>query len=169
MDPFVELAKKAVEEYVRHGKRISPPAEVPKEMQRRAGAFVCLKIGGHLRGCIGTFQPTRDNLCEEVAHNAVSAATSDPRFSPVRPEELAAIVYSVDILSEPQRISDLSELDPKVYGVIVSKGFRRGLLLPDLEGVDTVEDQLRITKMKAGINPLDAEVEIDKFFVERHS
>jgi AmmeMemoRadiSam system protein A len=169
MDPFVELAGKAVEEYVRRGRRLDIPPEIPEEMRRRAGAFVCLKISGYLRGCIGTFLPAGANLYEEVAHNAVSAATADPRFPPVRADELADIVYTVDILSEPQRISDLSELDPKIYGVIVSQGYRRGLLLPDLEGVDTVEEQLKITKMKAGINPCDTDVEIDKFFVERHS
>jgi uncharacterized protein len=169
MHPFAELAKKSVEEYVRSGREIAPPSEIPKEMQRRAGVFICLKTAGNLRGCIGTFQPCRASLYEEIIHNAISAATADPRFSPVRPDELADIVYTVDILSEPQKVSDLSELNPQIYGVIVSKGHRRGLLLPDLEGVDTVEDQLRITKMKAGINPRDTDVEIDKFIVERYS
>jgi AmmeMemoRadiSam system protein A len=169
MHPYVELAKKTVEEYVRNGRVPALPAEIPSEMQRRAGVFICLKIAGQLRGCIGTFHPYRDSLYEEIIHNAISAATEDPRFSLVRPDELADIVYTVDILSEPQRISDISELNPKIYGIIVSKGSRRGLLLPDLEGVDTVEEQLRITKMKASISPRDTDVEIDKFFVERYT
>jgi uncharacterized protein len=168
MHPYVELAKKAVEEYVRNKRMLATPADVPAEMQRRAGVFICLKIAGQLRGCIGTFLPCRNSLYEEIVHNAISAATEDPRFSLVRPDELADIVYTVDILSEPQKISDISELNPKIYGIIVSKGSRRGLLLPDLEGVDSVEEQLRITKMKAGISPRDTDVEIDKFFVERY-
>jgi uncharacterized protein len=169
MDPFVELAKKAVEEYIRHRRRIDAPAEISENMRRRAGVFICLKIGGNLRGCIGTFQPCRANIAEEIICNAISAATADPRFSLVRPGELEDIAYTVDILSEPEKISDMSELNPREYGIIVSKGPRRGLLLPDLEGVDTVEDQLRITKMKAGINPDDTDVEIHRFFVERRS
>lgn len=169
MHPYVELAKKAVEEYVRNGEVLALPMEIPTDMQRRAGVFICLKIAGQLRGCVGTFQPCRNNLYEEIAHNAISAAVSDPRFSLVRPDELSDIVYTVDILSEPQRITDIAELNPKIFGIIVSKGSRRGLLLPDLEGVDTVEEQLRITKMKAGISLRDMDVEIDKFFVERYS
>lgn len=169
MHPFVALAKKAVEEYVRNGEVLAPPTEISADMHRRAGVFICLKIAGQLRGCIGTFQPCRNNLYEEIVHNAISAAVSDPRFSLVSPDELADIVYTVDILSEPQRISDISELNPKIYGIIVSKGSRRGLLLPDLEGIDTVEKQLRTTKMKAGINPHDTDVEIYRFIVERHT
>ncbi len=169
MDPFVELAKKAVEEYVRHRKRIEPPANIPGEMRRRAGVFVSLKINGNLRGCIGTFRPCRSNIAEEIICNAISAAVADPRFSMVRTDELDDIDYKVDILSEPEKISDISELNPKKYGIIVAKGSRRGLLLPDLDGVDTVEDQLRITKMKAGINTDEMDVEIQRFCVERRS
>jgi uncharacterized protein len=169
MHPYAELAKKAVEEYVRNGEVLAPPAEIPTAMQRRAGVFICLKIAGQLRGCVGTFQPCRNNLYEEIVHNAISAAVSDPRFSLVSPDELADIVYTVDILSEPEKISDISELNPRTYGIIVSKGSRRGLLLPDLDGVNTVEEQLTITKMKAGINPRDTDVEIYRFIVERHT
>jgi uncharacterized protein len=169
MHPYVELAKRTVEEYIGNRRLPDLPKEIPADMKRRAGVFICLKIAGQLRGCIGTFQPVRENLYEEIAHNAISAATADPRFSRVRPDELADIVYTVDVLSEPQQISDISELNPKIYGVIVTKGTRRGLLLPDLEGVDSVEEQLKITKMKAGINPVDSEVVIYKFLVERYS
>jgi AmmeMemoRadiSam system protein A len=169
MHSYAELAKRAVEEYVRNGLILKLPAEIPQDMKRRAGVFICLKIGGHLRGCIGTFQPCCKNLYEEIVRNAISASTEDPRFSLVKPDELEDITYTVDILSEPEKISNISDLDPKKYGIIVAKGSRRGLLLPDLDGVDTVEQQLEITKMKAGIDPLESDVVIQRFLVERYS
>lgn len=168
MHPYVELAKKAIEEYVKNKRILSCPKDLPPEMKRRAGVFVSLKKDGQLRGCIGTFQPCRENICEEIVRNAISAAIEDPRFYPVMEDELSELTYSVDVLSEPVKIKDITELDPKKYGVIVIKGYRKGLLLPDLEGVETVEEQLRITKMKAGINPDDEDVEIYKFTVERY-
>jgi AmmeMemoRadiSam system protein A len=168
MHAYIELAKKAVEEYVRNRKILATPADLPSEMQRRAGVFICLKSHGNLRGCIGTFHPLMDNLYEEIVRNSISASTEDPRFSLVRPDELDDIDYTVDVLSEPEKISALSELDPKKYGIIVAKGHRRGLLLPDLEGVDTIETQLRITKSKAGIMPDDKDVEIYRFTVDRY-
>ncbi|MBF0558594.1 MAG: AmmeMemoRadiSam system protein A [Nitrospirae bacterium] len=168
MHPFVALAKNAVEEYITRRKVLHPPEELPVDMKQKAGVFVCLKIGGELRGCIGTFLPSADNLHDEIVRNAVAAATEDPRFCPLLETELEAVRYTVDVLSTPERIKDPAELDPKKYGVVVVKGARRGLLLPDLEGVDTVEDQLKITKMKAGIDPSDDNVEIFKFSVERY-
>ncbi|MGO9379482.1 MAG: AmmeMemoRadiSam system protein A [Dissulfurispiraceae bacterium] len=169
MHPYAELARKAVEEYVRTGKVLAAPEEIiHKDMLRRAGVFVCLKVHGQLRGCIGTFQPCCKNLYQEIVRNAISASTEDPRFSLVGPDELDDISYTVDVLSEPEKIGQLSQLDPKKYGIIVAKGIRRGLLLPDLEGVDTVEEQLRITKMKAGIEPEDKEIEIYRFTVDRY-
>ncbi len=168
MHPFVALARKAIEEYVIHRKVLRPPDEVPDDMKEKNGVFVCLKRGNDLRGCIGTFLPTSANLYEEIVKNAVAAATEDPRFYPVLESDLEALQYSVDVLSEPERVKDLLELDPKKYGIIVIKGGRKGLLLPDLEGVDTVEEQLRITKMKAGIDPGDKDVEIFRFSVERY-
>lgn len=168
MHPYVELAKRAVEEYVRHRKVVPMPEELPPDMQRRAGIFVCLKKLGQLRGCIGTFLPCEKNIYREIVRNAISAATEDPRFYPVEEDELEDIVYSVDVLSEPEKIQHISDLDPKKYGVIVIKGSRKGLLLPDLEGVDTVEEQLRIAKMKAGIHPSDEDIEILRFSVERY-
>ncbi len=167
MHPFAELAKKATEEFVRNRKVLSAPEDIPEDMRRRAGVFVCLKVHGHLRGCIGTFQPCCRNLHDEIVRNAISASSEDPRFSMVRRDELDDITYTVDVLSEPEK-SNVSQLDPKKYGIIVDKGGRRGLLLPDLEGVDTVEEQLRITKMKAGIMPDDKDVEIYRFRVERY-
>lgn len=169
MHPYAELAKNTVEEYVRTGNILAAPEEIPDDMLRRAGVFICLKIHGHLRGCIGTFQPCRENLYQEIVRNSISASAEDPRFSLVRPDELGDISYTVDVLSEPEKVMQLSQLDPKKYGVIVVKGPRRGLLLPDLEGVDTVQEQLRITKMKAGIPPGDEDVEIFRFTVDRYS
>ncbi len=168
MHSYAALAKKVIEEYVIRRKVPPPPEEVPADMKQQAGVFVCLKIGNDLRGCIGTFLPTSGNLYEEIVRNALAAATEDPRFSPLREDELQALQYSVDVLSSPEEVKDISELDPKKYGVIVIKGARKGLLLPDLEGVDTVEDQLRITKMKAGIDPLDSNVQLFRFSVERY-
>ncbi len=167
MHPIVELAKKSIEEFVKRGRKISPPVELSAEYAARAGVFVSLKKHGSLRGCIGTFQPCKDSIAEEVIQNAIAAATQDPRFSAVTEEELDDIVYSVDVLSVPERIEAIGDLDPKKYGVIVSQGLKRGLLLPDLEGVDTAEEQLRIAKMKAGIWS-DEQMEIFRFAVTRY-
>jgi len=162
------LARRAIEEYVRRGQVIEPPPDLPPELRsRRAGAFVSLKKRGELRGCIGTFLPTEPNLAREIIKNAIHSATQDPRFPPVRPEELPQLAISVDVLSAPEPAS-VEELDPKRYGVIVEAGWRRGLLLPDLPGVDTVEEQLRIAKLKAGIAP-DEPCQIYRFTVERHT
>ncbi len=167
MHPIVELAKKSIEEFVRSGRKISPPTELSPEFAARAGVFVSLKKHGSLRGCIGTFQPCRDSVAEEVIQNAIAAATQDPRFAAVTGDELGDIVYSVDVLSAPEQIETIRELDPKKYGVIVAQGLKRGLLLPDLEGVDTAEEQLRIAKTKAGIWS-EEQLEIFRFTVARY-
>ncbi|MGC2064407.1 MAG: AmmeMemoRadiSam system protein A [Thermodesulfovibrionales bacterium] len=168
MHRLVEIAKQAVEEFVRQGTVMTPPEDLPPEYLKKAGAFVSLKKNGELRGCIGTFSPCTGSIAQETIANAISAASRDPRFSPVDPDELDNLVYSVDILSTPERVPDTHELDPKRYGIILQNGHRRGLLLPDLEGVDTVADQIRITRMKAGILPAEA-VEIYRFTVTRYS
>ncbi|MBF0519896.1 MAG: AmmeMemoRadiSam system protein A [Nitrospirae bacterium] len=168
MHALVKLAKNAISEYIKNKIVISPPEDMAPEMRGRAGVFVSLKKGGQLRGCIGTFSPIRENVAMEIIRNALSAATEDPRFTPVRSDELEEITYSVDVLTAPLKVNDISELNPAKYGVIVAYGNRRGLLLPDLEGVDTVDEQLRITKMKAGIDPLETDVEIYKFEVRRY-
>ena len=149
--PVVKLAKEAVESYVRTGKT-PEPRELSPEMKEQAGVFVSLHKHGQLRGCIGTFEPAKDNVAQEIVANAVSASTMDPRFPRVNESELDDLEYSVDILTAPEPVTDSSQLDPKEYGAIVECGSRRGLLLPDLEGVDSVEEQIAICRLKAGIS-----------------
>ncbi len=165
--PLVRLARAAIEAYIRKGEVIAPPTELTPEMRQKAGTFVSLHRHGQLRGCIGTFSPTQANVAREIIRNAVAAATEDWRFTPVRPHELADLEISVDVLSPPEPVPDPSELDPRRYGVIVVAGHRRGLLLPDLEGVDTVAQQIDICRRKAGIGPNEP-VELFRFTVQRY-
>lgn len=166
LHPLVKLAKEAVENYVRYGK-VLKPQELSDEMRGRAGVFVSIKKHGELRGCIGTFMPTKESIAEEVVANAISSATRDPRFMPVEARELDELEYSVDVLTEPEPVDSVSQLDPRKYGVIVERGFRRGLLLPDLEGVDSVEQQIKICREKAGIAE-DEPVKLYRFQVKRY-
>jgi hypothetical protein len=136
-------------------------------MSQRAGVFVSLKKYGELRGCIGTFEPTRANVAEEIIANAISSATRDPRFPPVNTAELPHLSYSVDVLTKPEPVESQNELDPKRYGVIVESGGQRGLLLPDLEGVNTVEEQISICRQKGGILPHEP-VKLYRFEVKRY-
>ena len=167
-DPFVQLAWLSVENYVRSRRITEIPEDLPEELKkRRAGAFVSIHKQGQLRGCIGTIAPTQDSLAREIVWNAVSACSRDPRFDPIRPEELKWLEISVDVLGEPEDIASEEELDVKRYGVIVSSGRRRGLLLPDLDGVDTPERQVDIARRKAGIGP-NEKVKLQRFEVVRH-
>ncbi len=167
-DAYVKLARKSLESYIRTGEIMPVPDDLPEEMLKtRAGAFVSIHKQGKLRGCIGTIGPTRDSLAEEIINNAVSASTEDPRFSAITEDEFRWLEINVDVLGEPEYIYSMDQLDVKRYGVIVTKGYRRGLLLPDLEGVDSPEDQVLIAKQKAGIRP-DEEVKMQRFEVIRH-
>ncbi len=166
LHPIVKLAREAVETYIREGKALQPK-DLTVEMKGRAGVFVSIKKSGELRGCIGTFSPARKNIAEEVVHNAIASATQDPRFFPVTGEELPHLEYSVDILTSPEPVAGPEELDPRCYGCIVECGRRRGLLLPDLEGVDTVEEQIAICCRKAGIGPNEP-VKLHRFQVKRY-
>lgn len=167
-DAYVRLARYTIEAFVETGTLPKMPEGLPEELyQNRAGAFVSLKEDGRLRGCIGTIQSVRDSLAEEIMHNAVSACSEDPRFSPVEAWEVDRLTISVDVLGETEKISSPEELDVTRYGVIVTKGARRGLLLPNLEGVDTVEQQIAIAKQKAGIKEYES-VELERFEVVRH-
>lgn len=168
-DPWVKLARRSLETYVKTSQRLtSLPEDLPAEMTtQQAGAFVSLHKNGQLRGCIGTIAPTCDNLAWEIVQNAVSACSRDPRFSPVRPDELDELEYSVDVLGAPEPVDSPAALDPKTYGVIVSCGGRRGLLLPDLDGVDSVDAQLSIALQKGGIRENEP-YKIERFKVVRH-
>ena len=168
-DEFVKLARLSLETFVKTHKPLSElPTDLPDELtQNRAGAFVSLHKDGELRGCIGTIMPTTASIAQEIIQNAVSACSRDPRFTPVTEDELGDIVYSVDVLGEPERIFDINQLNVKKYGVIVENGGRRGLLLPDLEGIDTVEEQVAIAKRKGNIAP-NEKVNLWRFEVIRH-
>jgi AmmeMemoRadiSam system protein B/AmmeMemoRadiSam system protein A len=167
MHPLAALAKETVESYAQEGEKPSPPTELTPEMKEQAGVFVSIHKKGALRGCIGTFEPQQKNVAEEIITNAVSASTRDPRFSPVDPDELKDLDYSVDVLTTPEPVDDVSQLDPKKYGVIVEAGWRRGLLLPDLEGVDSAAYQIEICRQKGGIGP-DEPVKLYRFEVKRY-
>lgn len=166
MHPLVQLARQAVEDYVNKGKIIQP-GDLKDEMKEKAGVFVSLKKRGQLRGCIGTFEPGEEDVAHEIVRNAISAAVGDPRFSPVKPSELDELEYSVDVLTPPEPVTSKSDLDPKKYGLIVQSGYRRGLLLPDLEGVKDVETQIAICRQKAGIMTVEP-VDMFRFQVKRY-
>jgi AmmeMemoRadiSam system protein A len=194
---LVELAKKTVETYIKKGKIISSPDDLPKEfLERKAGTFVTIEKNGNLRGCIGTYLPTRRHIAEEIIYNSIAAATEDYRFGSIQKEELPYLSYTVYILSEPELVKDLKDptkfseekfrragLDPKKYGIIVKTvpitpsgdvvfdGHfipKTGLLLPDLEGIDTIEQQISIACQKGEIDPLKEKISIYKFTVEKY-
>ena len=195
---FPELAKQAAENYIKEKEIISPPENLPKKfLEKRAGVFVTIEKSKNsegllrnqeklaLRGCIGTYLPTRKNIAEEIIFNSIAAATEDYRFGPVRKEELSYLRYTVYVLNKPELAKDIKELDPKKYGVIIKTApvispdktdvvfdghhtSKSGLLLPDLEGVDTVEKQISIACQKGGINPAREKFLIYKFTVEKH-
>ncbi len=183
MNPYINLAKQSIENYIKTGAIIKLPKDLPKEFyNRKAGVFVTIKKDNELRGCIGTFLPTRKNIGEEIISNAISAATQDYRFSLIGQNELPELDYEVSILSEPEQIemtenpTEFSEekfrqagLDPKKYGIIVkTNNGRSGLLLPDLEGVNSVEKQISIACQKAGINYGMDKIILYRFTVEKH-
>lgn len=164
-----QLARQVVETFVRTGQPPAPPASgLDAFRQQQAGVFVTLKTGnGHLRGCIGTIAPVCANVIEETIQNAVSAASRDPRFRPVQPQELSDLDYSVSVLHPPEQIYSIEALDPRKYGVIVACQGRRGLLLPDLEGINTVEEQVRHAMHKGGIFPTET-IELYRFQVDKY-
>jgi AmmeMemoRadiSam system protein A len=166
-DYYLKLATQALEEFLETRKNLALPSDCPKELEeKKAGVFVSFHKGDELRGCIGTFLPTQPSIGDEIVACAI-AAGQDPRFTPIKKDELAELKVKVDVLSPPEK-SEAKDLDSKVYGVIVkARDGRRGLLLPDLEGVETVEQQIEICRQKANIAP-DEQVELYRFTVERH-
>lgn len=164
-----DLARLTIETFIREKTLIEPPTDPEGILAARAGVFVTVRASeDQLRGCIGTIEPARANVAEEIIQNAVSAATRDPRFLPVTSSELAGLKYGVDILSAPEAARGPEDLNPSVYGVIVETidGSRRGLLLPRIEGLNTVEDQWRAVHAKAGIEP-GTRVRVERFTVTR--
>lgn len=186
MNQYVSLAKSAVENFVKYKKIISLPADLPEEfLEKKAGTFVTIEKNGELRGCIGTYLPTKENIALEIIHNAVAAATEDYRFGPIKEAELPQLSYTVYILSAPEPVKDISELNPKKFGIIVKTApivspdsadvvfnghipYKTGLLLPDLDGVETVEQQIAIACQKGGIDLSKAKILVYRFTVERH-
>ena len=164
----MKLAKETILNYIRYGKAISPSKNLPSEMQGQAGVFVSIKKRGRLRGCVGTIEPTQPTLAQEIIQSAISASTKDYRFPPIEVGELDELDVSVDVLTLPEKISSPTQLDTKRYGVIVQKGKRRGLLLPDQEGVATVGDQIAFAKQKAGIKENEEGVGLFRFEVKRY-
>ncbi len=186
MSTHVLLVKQAVENYIKEGKIISPPEDLPEEfLNRKAGTFVTIEENNQLRGCIGTYLPTKINIAEEIISNAITAATEDYRFAPIQKEDLPHLSYIVYILSRPELVKDISGLNPKKYGIIVKTlpiisaektdvvfnghlPSKTGLLLPDLDGVDTVEQQISIACQKGGIDPEREKTLIYRFTVEKY-
>lgn len=186
MNPYILLAKQAVKNYIKKGESISPPGDLPEEfLTKKAGTFVTIEKDGQLRGCIGTYLPTRINIAEEIIRNAIAAANEDYRFGQIEKEELPYLSYTVYILSYPEPVKNIKELDPKKFGVIVKTGpftfpnekevvfdgvipYKAGLLLPDLEGVDTIEKQFSIACQKGGIDPEREKIFIYRFTVEKY-
>ncbi len=167
MSPLVKLAREAVEAYITKNSTIPPPDELSPEMKDSAGVFVSIHKFGRLRGCVGTFEPIQQNVAREIVANAISSATRDPRFPQVVPRELKDLSYSVDVLTRPEAVAGRDQLDAKNYGVIVECGSKRGLLLPDLEGIDSVDRQIDICCRKAGIKP-DEPTKLSRFQVKRY-
>ena len=167
-DGHQALARQSLEHIIRTGRILPVPNGLTCELvDKQAGVFVSLHKNGRLRGCIGTTAPTTATVAEEIIQNAVSAGLSDDRFDPVSVDELPYLVYKVDVLSAPEPIDGPEKLDVKRYGVIVKSGSRRGLLLPNLDGVDTVEAQIDIARKKAGISD-NEQIKLERFEVIRH-
>ncbi|MEW6407762.1 MAG: AmmeMemoRadiSam system protein A [Patescibacteria group bacterium] len=171
MNFYIELAKSAVETYIKEKMIIAPPKDLPQEFfKQKAGVFVTIMNGQNLRGCIGTYLPIQKNIAQEIIQNAIAAATQDFRFNPISQEELSNLFYSVYILDKPKQIKDINELNPKQYGVLIkSENGKSGLLLPDLDGIDTVEKQLHAVCMKCGIIPGQEKVIICKFKAKKYT
>jgi len=186
MSPCVFLAKSAVESFIKDGEIISPPDDLPKEfLERKSGTFVTIERRGNLRGCVGTYLPSKENIAAEIIQNAISAATHDYRFGPVEETELPELSYKIYILSEPKPVKDISKLNPKKFGIIVkSQGFsstdiifnpaprpyqKTGILLPDLKEIDTVEKQISIACQKGGIDQNSEKIIIYRFTVKKYT
>ncbi|MCD6270196.1 AmmeMemoRadiSam system protein A [bacterium] len=175
MNYYTLLAKSAVENYIKNKNIIEPPSDLPKQLrEEKSGVFVTIEKQGEkgkiLRGCIGTYLPTKENIAKEIISNAIAAAINDYRFNRIEKEELPFLKYTVSVLDKPILVKNISELNVKKYGILVRNEYltKSGLLLPDLEGVDTIEKQISIACQKAGINPSEEKIIIYKFKVKKY-
>lgn len=167
-DPYINLAKETIYNYIKYNKKIEISNEIdPELLNKKSAVFVSIHSFGRLRGCIGTIIPTKETIAEEIINNAINASTNDYRFNAITEEELDYLEINVDILTSPEPIESKEELDPKKYGVIVTSEYKRGLLLPDLEGIDLIDNQIEIAMKKGNISE-DEEYSISRFEVERH-
>lgn len=168
MSPYSLLAKEAIENYIKERRVISPEGKLPQEFKGRAGVFVTIMEGEELRGCVGTYLPTQDSIAQEIIQNAIAAATEDYRFNAILQKDLPHLSYSVYILGKPMMIKDEKELNPRKFGIIVKTGRKSGLLLPDLEGIDTADQQIAIAAQKGGINLAKEKIDIYRFTAEKY-
>ena len=170
---YISLAKSAVETYINRKEVIKVPDSLPRGItNKKAGTFITIKKNEDLRACIGTYLPTKENIAEEIIQNAITAATEDYRFGPIQKEELPYLTYSVYVLEKPELVEDIKELDPKKYGIIIktlNHPLKSALLLPDLDGINTVEQQISVTCQKGGIDPAKEKTVIYKFKAEEHN
>lgn len=165
---YTALARASISTYLTTHHRLQISQDIPECMtQVKKAVFVSLHRHHRLRGCIGTMTPMYPSLAEEIIENAISAATRDPRFPPLQLDELEDLEISVDVLEAPEKVGSILELDAKKYGVIVSHGYRHGVLLPDLEGVNSPDEQIAIALRKAGISE-EEPFQIERFCVTRH-
>jgi len=164
--PYVSLARESIHHYLSHHEKLSCPSPLSNDLKSRSGAFVSIKKLHQLRGCIGTLEPCEPSLAMEIIENALKAALHDPRFSPITSDELQDLTYSIDVVRPMEKVSNASELDHKVYGLVVKSNGKQGVLLPDLEGVESIEEQIQICRGKGRI-PDDAPIEMHRFRVER--
>jgi AmmeMemoRadiSam system protein A len=164
--PYVSLARESIHHYLNHHEKLSCPSPLSNDLKSRSGAFVSIKKLQQLRGCIGTLEPCEPNLAMEIIENALKAALNDPRFSPITLGELQDLTYSIDVVRPLEKVSDVSDLDPKTYGLVVRSNGKQGVLLPDLEGVNSTEEQIQICRSKGKI-PDDELIEMYRFKVER--
>lgn len=167
-DDYVKLARLSIENYILKKEKLTPPQNIPMELlENKAGVFVSIHKHDTLRGCIGTIVPTKENIAEEIISNAISAAIHDSRFQPITEDELKWLEINVDVLKKTEPIESKEELDVKKYGVIVTSGFKQGLLLPNLDGIETIDDQISIAMRKGNIQKTD-NYKLQRFEVIRH-
>ncbi len=172
-DAYISLARLALETYVLTGEQLDLSRDVPEGLpdellQSSTGVFVTIRQAGNLRGCIGTIMPHSSSLASEICANVIAAGSSDPRFPSITADELDDLIYEVAVLHEPESCT-LADLNPTLYGVVVNTpDGRRGIMLPGLEGISSVDEQVMAAALKGGIALGRDEVFYQRFRVTRH-